>query len=79
MNLEASKLAFLKEFLQLQSKEAVERLQLVLQEEKIKEEKLELPLIDSALLNDRIALSEQDFAEGRWKTQDSLVAKYHDL
>jgi hypothetical protein len=79
MNLEASKLAFLKEFLQLQSKEAVERLQLVLQEEKIKEEKLELPLIDSALLNDRIALSEQDFAEGRWKTQDFLSANYSKL
>ena len=76
MNIEARKIEFIKEFLQLQSEEAISKLEKILKKEKdTSEERLFKPMnIDE--LNKRIDKSESDFKKNRFKTSSELLAKY---
>ncbi len=76
MNLETRKIEFVKEFLKLQSEEAVSRLEKILRKEKkvLDEKTFESMTIDD--LNKRIDQSESDFKNNRFKNSSELLAKY---
>ncbi|MCG2420461.1 hypothetical protein K8089_15650 [Aequorivita sp. F47161] len=76
MNLEARKIEFVKEFLKLQSEEAVSRLEKLLRKEKkASEEQLIEPMTEEEL-NKRIDQSESDFGNNRFKSISELLSKY---
>lgn len=76
MNLEARKIEFIKEFLKLQSEEAVSRLEKILSKEKnVSEERIFKPMTQNEL-NKRIDQSESDFQNNRFKNSSELLAKY---
>lgn len=76
MNLETRKIEFVKEFLKLQSEEAVSRLEKILRKEKkvLDEKTFESMTTDD--LNKRIDQSESDFKNNRFKNSSELLAKY---
>ncbi|QTD38099.1 hypothetical protein JL193_01980 [Polaribacter batillariae] len=76
MNIEARKIEFIKEFLKLQSEEAISKLEKILKKEKItSNEKVFNPMTIEEL-NKRIDKSESDFKNNRFKTSSELLAKY---
>ena len=76
MNLEARKLEFVKEFLKLQSEEAISRLENILRKEKnTSDERIFEPMTQDEL-NKRIDKSESDFRNNRFKSSSELLAKY---
>ena len=76
MNLEARKIEFIKEFLKLQSEEAISRLEKILRKEKISSEKQLFEPMTHDDLNKRIDQSESDFQNNRFKSSAELLAKY---
>ena len=76
MNLEARKIEFIKEFLKLQSEEAISRLEKILRKEKIASEKRLFEPMTQDELNKRIDQSESDFQNNRFKSSAELLAKY---
>jgi len=75
MNLEARKIEFVQEFLNLQSEDIVSRLEKILRKEKNTSEKIFEPMT-TAELNERIDKSESDFRNKRFKSSSELLAKY---
>ena len=75
MNLEARKIEFVKEFLNLQSEDIVARLEKMLSNELDSSEKTFEPMTKSEL-NKRIEKSESDFRNNRFKRSSELLAKY---
>jgi chemotaxis protein CheY-P-specific phosphatase CheC len=75
MDLQSRKLEFIKEFLKIQSEEAIERLEKLL---KIEQEAStgQTDSMSEEELNLRIAQSERDFKNNRFKTSQELLAKY---
>ena len=76
MNLEARKIAFVQEFLKLQSEEMVSLLEKMLKKEKNNSsEQIFKPMTEEEL-NSRIDKSEADFRNNRFKNSSELLAKY---
>ena len=76
MNIEARKIEFVKEFLKLQSEEAILRLENILRKEKnTSNERIFEPMTQDEL-NKRIDKSESDFRNNRFKSSSELLAKY---
>jgi hypothetical protein len=76
MNIEARKIEFVKEFLKLQSEEAISRLENILRKEKnTSDERIFKPMTQDEL-NKRIDKSESDFRNNRFKSSSELLAKY---
>ena len=76
MNLEARKIEFVKEFLKLQSEEAISRLENILRKEKnTSDERIVEPMTQDEL-NRRIDKSESDFRNNQFKSSSELLAKY---
>ena len=76
MNIEARKIEFVKEFLKLQSEEAISRLENILRKEKnTLHERIFDPMTQEEL-NKRIDKSESDFRNNRFKSSSELIAKY---
>jgi len=76
MNIEARKIEFVKEFLKLQSEEAISRLENILRKEKnSSEERIFEPMTQDEL-NKRMDKSESDFLNNRFKSSSELLAKY---
>ena len=76
MNLEARKIEFIKEFLKLQSQEAIVRLEQLLKQERKRSIKPGLTPISTEELNRRIDQSESDFSSKRYKSSNELLKKY---
>ncbi|MEH6682705.1 MAG: hypothetical protein V7724_19335 [Sediminicola sp.] len=76
MNLEARKIEFVQEFLQLQSEEAVSRLEKILRKEKNASDERIFESITEDALNKRIDQSESDFRNNRFKSSSELLANY---
>lgn len=74
MNLEARKIEFIQEFLQLQSLETISKLEKILLNEKSINQVFE-PMTQEELDN-RIEQSESDFENNRFKYSSQLLAKY---
>ncbi|MBO2545836.1 hypothetical protein ACWBC2_16950 [Salegentibacter agarivorans] len=75
MDLQTRKRKFIKEFLEIESEETLERLEVLLKKEKeISERKLDL--MSKEELNSRIERSEIDFKNNRFKTSSDLLTKY---
>lgn len=76
MNIEARKIEFIQEFLELQSEEAILKLEKILQKEKkSSNDFIENPMTKEKL-NLRIEKSESDFKNKRFKKTSELLAKY---
>ena len=76
MDLEARKIEFIKEFLKLQSEEAISRLENILNKEKNTSDKQVLEPMSQEMLNKRIEQSEADFQNKRYKSSSELLTKY---
>ncbi|MGY6741998.1 MAG: hypothetical protein ACXIUQ_04610 [Cecembia sp.] len=76
MNIEARKIKFVQEFLELQDEEAITKLESLLSLEKLESGKSNSNLLDKKELNKRIEISEEDFEKGRFKTSQELLLKY---
>ena len=74
MDLQTRKLKFIQEFLQLQSEEAVARLEKLLKNEK--KQKQEKGAMTKEELHERIAQAENDFENNRLKNTSDLLSKY---
>jgi len=74
MNLEARKIEFIQEFLQLQSLETISKLEKILLNEKNNNRAFE-PMTQEEL-ESRIEQSESDFKNNRFKCSSQLLAKY---
>lgn len=75
MDLQTRKIAFIQEFLKIQSEEAIERLEKLLKKEK-KSSNQEFDSMSTEELNKRVEQSEIDFKNNRFKTTSELLAKY---
>ncbi|APG64210.1 hypothetical protein LPB136_01990 [Tenacibaculum todarodis] len=76
MNIEARKIEFVKEFLKLQSEDAISRLENILRKEKnTSDDRIFEPMTQDEL-NKRINKSESDFRNNRFKSSSELLAKY---
>ena len=76
MNIEARKIEFVKEFLKLQSEEAISGLENILRKEKnTSDERIFEPMTQDEL-NKRIDKSESDFRNNRFKSSSELLVKY---
>ena len=76
MDLEARKIEFIKEFLKLQSEEAISRLENILNKEKNTSDKQVLEPMSQEMHNKRIEQSEADFQNKRYKSSSELLTKY---
>ncbi|WP_312765276.1 hypothetical protein [Epilithonimonas sp.] len=70
MNIETRKIEFVQAFLNLQSEELISQFEKLLKKAKQSEKELKPFTIEE--LNERIAKSEEDFENGRFKTQEEL-------
>jgi hypothetical protein len=75
VNLEKRKLEFIQEFLKLQNKEAISRMEAILKKEIAEEPQLEDYRRIKEELNQRIEQSESDFRNNRYKTSEELLSK----
>lgn len=73
MNLEAGKTEFVQEFLKLQSKDAILRLEMILRKEQKASIKPKFSPLNQAELNRRIDQSESDFRNNRFKRSVELL------
>ena len=76
MDLEARKIEFIKDFLQLQSEEAIARLEKVLKKEKRNVIEKDFNPMTQEELEQRIEKSEEDFKNNRFKKTSELFSKY---
>ncbi|WP_372920084.1 hypothetical protein [Salegentibacter sp.] len=76
MDLEARKIEFIKDFLQLQSEEAISRLEKVLKKEKKNVIEKDFNPMTQEELDQRIDQSEEDFKNNRFKKTSELLSKY---
>jgi hypothetical protein len=76
MDIHARKIAFIREFLNLQSEETISQLESLLKKEKIKEREGHFKPMSVKELNDRIDKSEEDFRNNRYKSSSDLLAKF---
>ncbi len=74
MNIETRKIEFVQAFLNLQSEELISQFEKLLKKSKQVEKELKPFTIEE--LNERIAKSEEDFENGRFKTTEELLSKY---
>ncbi len=70
MNIESRKIEFVQAFLNLQSEELISQFEKLLK--KAKQSEKELKPFTMKELHERIAKSEDDFQNGRFKTQEEL-------
>ena len=70
MNIETRKIEFVQAFLNLQSEELISQFEKLLKKSKQSEKELKPFTIEE--LHERIAKSEEDFGNGRFKTQEEL-------
>ena len=70
MNIESRKIEFVQAFLNLQSEELISQFEILLKKAKQSERELNPFTIEE--LHERIAKSEEDFENGRFKTQEEL-------
>ena len=70
MNIETRKIEFVQAFLDLQSEELISQFEKLLKKAKQSERELKPFTIEE--LHERIAKSEEDFENGRFKTQEEL-------
>ena len=76
MNLESRKIEFVQEFLKLQNEELLGKLENLLSKKKENIYSLETETFSKKELNNRIAQSEKDFAENKFKESSELLEKY---
>jgi len=76
MNLEARRIEFVQYFLNLQSEEAISRLEKLLQKEMNASDDRMLKPLTQDELDKRIDQSESDFRNKRHKSSSELLAKY---
>lgn len=76
MNLEARKIAFIQEFLKVQSEDVIFRFEKLLRKETISSDEKTFEPMTKEELNKRIDQSESDFRNNRFKTSSDLLAKY---
>lgn len=76
MDIQTRKIAFVQSFLQLQSEETIAQLEELLVKLKKREKERKLRLLSIKELNDRIAQSEKDFKNNKFKSSAKLLAKY---
>lgn len=76
MDLQTRKIEFVQEFLKLQSEEAVSRLEKLLKKEKKSNIGKDFKPMTKEKLNERIAQSESDFKNNRFKRTSELLSKY---
>jgi len=74
MNIETRKIEFVQAFLSLQSEELISQFETLLKNSKQVEQELRPFTIEE--LQKRIAKSEEDFENGRFKTTEELLSKY---
>lgn len=79
MNLEGRKIDFIQEFLKLQSKEAVYRLEKLLRKEKQSSNEQEFRRLTQGELNKRIDQSEFVFQNNKFKSTVELLEKYNNI
>jgi DNA-binding transcriptional regulator YiaG len=72
MSIQARKLEFIQEFLEIQNEDVILHLESLMK----LEQNRNLSPMSIAELNERIDLSEQDFAHNKFKTNDELLQKY---
>ena len=70
MNIETRKIEFVQAFLNLQSEELISQFEILLKKTKQTEKELKPFTVEE--LHERIAKSEDDFENGRFKTQEEL-------
>ena len=75
MNLEARKIEFVQEFLNLQSEDIISRLEKILKKEKNTSKEVFEPFTVNEF-NERIDQSESDFQNNQYKSSSELLAKY---
>lgn len=76
MNLEARKIEFVKEFLNLQNEEVVTLLENILRKKKNVSDLRTIESMTQEELDKRINQSESDFQNNRFKSSSELAAKY---
>ncbi|MBZ9779468.1 hypothetical protein LB452_11095 [Psychroflexus sp. CAK8W] len=76
MNLEARKIEFVKEFLNLQNEEVVTLLENILRKKKNVSDLRTFESMTQEELDKRINQSESDFQNNRFKSSSELAAKY---
>ncbi|MFD0932494.1 hypothetical protein ACFQ0R_07775 [Psychroflexus salinarum] len=76
MNLEARKIEFVKEFLNLQNEEVVSLLENILRKKKNVSDLRTFESMTQEELDKRIDQSESDFQNNRFKSSSELAAKY---
>jgi chemotaxis protein CheY-P-specific phosphatase CheC len=74
MNLESRKIEFIKEFLKIQSEDAIYKLEKLLKKEK--QISNSLKSLTEEELNKRIDQSESDFENNKFKSTSELIEKY---
>jgi len=76
MDIQTRKIAFVKEFLELQNEEMISKFEKLLKKVNEGEPGKELNPFIQGELNERIKKSENDFKNGRYKTTKELLKKY---
>ena len=76
MDLQTRKIAFIQDFLELQSELAISRLEELLRKEKEKVSDMAKEPMTEIELNQRIDQSEADFKNNRFKKTSELITKY---
>jgi hypothetical protein len=76
MDIQSRKLEFIKDFLALQSEEAITQLEKLLKKSQKIESKESFKPFTLEELEDRISKSEDDFKNNRYKTSDELITKF---
>ena len=76
MDIQTRKIEFVQAFLKLQSEEIISQFEKLLKKTKNVEVEKEFKPFTIEELNERIAKSENDFENGRFKTTSELLSKY---
>lgn len=76
MNIETKKLDFIQDFLTIQNVEIINQLENLLHKLKKSEAENDLKPFSIEELQERIAQSEKDFEQKRFKTSSELLSKY---
>lgn len=76
MDLQSRKIQFIQEFLKIQSEDVIERLEKLLKKEKKSSYDNDFNPMTAEELNNRVAESESDFENNRYKKNSELFSKY---
>ncbi len=79
MDLQTRKIVFVQEFLKLQSEDIIAKLEKMLSKEKKEETNSSLKPFSEEQLNERVALSEVDFENNRFKPSAELITKFEKM